>query len=39
MSENAIFLLTAINRKYFVKIFSDSLAYVKIKRTKIHAQY
>ena len=29
-----------VNREYFVvKIFSDSLAYAKIKRTKIYAQY
>ena len=29
-----------VNREYFVvKIFSDSLAYAKINRAKIHAQY
>ena len=33
-------LSNTVNREYFVvKIFSDSLACTKIKRTKIHAQY
>ena len=31
---------TTVNREYFVvKIFSDSLACAKIKRTKMHTQY
>ena len=35
-----LYIHSTINREYFVvKIFSDSLACAKIKRTKIHAQY
>ena len=32
--------LSTVNREYFViKIFSDTLTFAKIKRTKMHAQY
>ena len=34
------FAINTVNCEYFVvRIFLDSLAYAKIKRTKIHAQY
>ena len=39
VSGMALLFYEYCNREYFVKIFLDSLACAKIKRTKIHAQY